>query len=91
MPPNNRSRSSRQRLPTDLEARYGKIGIPAVVAAARIRATVRERAARSKTLAGPQPIKNQGSHRRSNPETTPVSRRRMGSGFRNKTHPAWSM
>jgi hypothetical protein len=57
MPPNNRSRSSRQRLPTDLEARYGKIGIPAVVAAARYSSDrIRERAARSKTLAGGIPI-----------------------------------
>jgi hypothetical protein len=45
MPPNNRSRSSRQRLPTDLEARYGEIGIPAVVAAARY-STDRKRARR---------------------------------------------
>jgi hypothetical protein len=32
MPPNNRNRSPRQRMPTDLEGRYGKIGISAVEA-----------------------------------------------------------
>ena len=51
MPPNNRSRSSRQRLPTDLEGRYGKIGIPAVVAAARY-SSDRKRARRSIKDAG---------------------------------------
>jgi hypothetical protein len=35
MPPNNRNRSPRQRIPTSLEGRYGKIGISAVEAAAR--------------------------------------------------------
>jgi hypothetical protein len=35
MQPNNRNRSARQRLPTDLEGRFGKIGIPAVAAAVR--------------------------------------------------------
>jgi hypothetical protein len=35
MPPDNQNRSPRQRLPTDLEGRFGKIGIPAVAAAAR--------------------------------------------------------
>jgi hypothetical protein len=35
MPPNNRNRSPRQRLPMDLEGRFGKIGIPTVAAAVR--------------------------------------------------------
>jgi hypothetical protein len=35
MLPNNRNRSLRQRMRTDLKERYGKIGIPAVEAAAR--------------------------------------------------------
>jgi hypothetical protein len=35
MPPNNQNRSPRQRLPTDLEGPFRKIGIPAVAAAAR--------------------------------------------------------
>ena len=35
MPANNRNQSSRQRMPTNLEGRYGKIGISAVEAAAR--------------------------------------------------------
>ena len=51
MPPNNRSRSPRQRLPADLEGRYGKIGIPAVVAAARY-SSDRKRARRSIKDAG---------------------------------------
>jgi hypothetical protein len=35
MSANNRNQSSRQRTPTNLEGRYGKIGILAVEAAAR--------------------------------------------------------
>jgi hypothetical protein len=35
MSANNRNQSSRQRTPTNLEGRYGKIGISAVEAAAR--------------------------------------------------------
>jgi hypothetical protein len=35
MPPNDRTPSSHQHSPTDLERRYGKIGISAVEAAAR--------------------------------------------------------
>jgi hypothetical protein len=35
MPPNNQNWSPRQRAPTDLEGRYGRIGISAVEAAAR--------------------------------------------------------
>ena len=35
MPPNNQNRSSGQRLATDLEGPFRKIGIPAVAAAAR--------------------------------------------------------
>jgi hypothetical protein len=35
MPENKRNQSSSQRMPTNLEGRYGKIGISAVEAAAR--------------------------------------------------------
>jgi hypothetical protein len=35
MPPNNRNRAPRWRMRTDLEGRYGRIGIQAVEAAAR--------------------------------------------------------
>jgi hypothetical protein len=35
MPPNNRNHPPRQQMPTNLEGRYGKIGISAVEAAAR--------------------------------------------------------
>ena len=52
MPPDNQNRSPRQRLPTDLEGRFGKIGIPAVAAAARY-SSERKRA-------GPSKIKDAG-------------------------------
>ena len=55
MPPNNRSVVA-QRLPTDLEARYGKIGIPAVVAAARYSSDGKTARRSIKTLAGPQKL-----------------------------------
>ena len=51
MASNNRNRSPRQRMTTELEGRYGKIGIPAVAAAARY-ATERQRARRSIKDAG---------------------------------------
>jgi hypothetical protein len=35
MVPNNQNRSPQQRVATDLEGRFGKVGIPAVWAAAR--------------------------------------------------------
>jgi len=52
MPLDNQNRSPRQRLPTDLEGRFGKIGIPAVAAAARY-SSERKRA-------GPSKIKDAG-------------------------------
>ena len=51
MPPNDRTRSSHQNSPTDLERRYGKIGISAVAAAARY-STDRKSARRSVKDAG---------------------------------------
>ena len=51
MPANNRNQSSRQRMPTNLEGRYGKIGISAVEAAARY-SSERKRTQRSIKDAG---------------------------------------
>ena len=52
MPPNHRTRSTpHQNSPTDLERRYGKIGISAVAAAARY-STNRKSARRSVKDAG---------------------------------------
>jgi hypothetical protein len=51
MASNNRNRSPRQRMTTELEGRYGKIGIPAVAAAARY-SSERKRARRSIKDAG---------------------------------------
>jgi hypothetical protein len=48
MPPNNQNRSSGQRLPTDLEGPFRKIGIPAVAAAARYTSERKRRGPRTR-------------------------------------------
>ena len=65
MASNNRNRSPRQRMTTELEGRYGKIGIPAVAAAARY-SSEHKKARRSIKDAGGGANKHDGNRRSSN-------------------------